>query len=88
MAPLFREWLEIHYPERAGKVMSVVRQMRGGCDYDPAFLTRMKPRGAWAELFGARFRHACRRAGIAKQRAALDTTRFRPPAADGQLNLL
>lgn len=88
VAPLFREWLEVHYPERAGKVMAIVQSIRGGRDNDPSFGTRMKPRGVWADLFRARFRLACKRAGISKARYALDCAHFRPPPAGGQLRLL
>lgn len=88
VAPLFREWLAVHYPERAGKVMSIVRQMRGGRDNDPDFHSRMNPQGVWADLFRARFRLACRKAGIGKAKFELDCSRFRPPQSDGQLSLL
>lgn len=88
VAPLFREWLEVHYPDRAGKVMSIVRSIRGGKDNDPDFFTRMKPAGVWAELFRARFRLACRRAGLGKAKFELDCSQFRPPETGGQLRLL
>jgi DNA repair photolyase len=88
VAPLFREWLSVHFPERGDKVMSIVRSIRGGRDNDPDFFTRMKPIGVWADLFRARFRVACKRAGIANERIELDCTRFRPPAAGGQMWLL
>lgn len=88
VAPLFREWLAVHYPERAGKVMSIVRQMRGGRDNDPNFHSRFNPQGVWADLFRARFKLACRKAGIGKRRFELDCSRFRPPQIDGQLSLL
>jgi DNA repair photolyase len=88
VAALFREWLAVHYPERAGKVMSIVREMRGGRDNDPNFHSRMNPQGVWADLFRARFRIACRKAGIGKAKFELDCSRFRPPQSDGQLSLL
>ena len=90
VAPLFREWLSVHYPERGDKVMSIVRSIRGGRDNDPDFNTRMKPSGVWADLFRARFRVACRRAGIGdgKAKFALDCSRFRAPTTGGQLRLL
>jgi DNA repair photolyase len=88
VAPLFREWLAVHYPERSGKVMSIVREMRGGRDNDPNFHSRMNPQGVWADLIRARFRVACRKAGIGKARFELDCSRFRPPQPDGQLSLL
>ena len=88
VAPLFREWLDVHFPERAGKVMSIVQSVRNGRDNDPGFFTRMKPTGVWADLFRARFRLACRRAGIEKGRFTLRTDAFRPPEIAGQLRLL
>ncbi len=88
VAPLFREWLAVHFPDRAGKVMSIVREMRGGRDNDPNFHSRFNPQGVWADLFRARFQIACRKAGIGKARFELDCTRFRPPQSDGQLSLL
>ena len=88
VAPLFREWLDVHYPERAGKVMSIVRSIRSGRDNDPDFFTRMKPSGVWAELFRTRFRIACKRAGIGNRKLELDCSRFRKPATDGQMHLL
>ncbi|MEL6529375.1 MAG: PA0069 family radical SAM protein [Pseudomonadota bacterium] len=88
VAPLFREWLNVHYPDRAGKVMSIVRSIRGGRDNDPDFFTRMKPSGVWADLFRARFRVACRKAGIGKAKYELDCSQFRPPEVGGQMRLL
>ena len=88
VAPLFREWLATHFPERAAKVMSIVQSIRQGRDNDPNFFSRMRPTGVWADLFRARFRIACKRHGIAQTRFALDCSRFTRPSADGQLSLL
>jgi DNA repair photolyase len=91
VAPLFREWLEVHYPERASKVMSIVRSMRGGRDNDPNFHTRMRPNGVWADMFRARFRLACKRLGVGHGKTAprfeLDCSSFRPPEVGGQMRL-
>jgi DNA repair photolyase len=87
VAPLFREWLSVHFPERGDKVMSIVRSIRGGRDNDPGFFSRMKPSGVWADLMRARFRLARKRAGIDNPRFELDCSQFRPPAANGQLAL-
>jgi len=87
VAPLFREWLDVHYPQRAGKVMSIVRSIRGGRDNDPNFGTRMKPTGVWADLFRRRFTIACKRAGIGGHRFELDCSRFRAPRIGGQMDL-
>ncbi|MEM6907691.1 MAG: PA0069 family radical SAM protein [Pseudomonadota bacterium] len=92
VAPLFREWLDVHYPERAGKVMSIVRSIRanenGPRDNDPDFFSRMQPKGVWADLFHTRFKVACRKAGIDKHAFKLDCSRFRPPEVGGQIRLL
>lgn len=88
VAPLFREWLEVHYPERAGKVMSIVRSIRSGRDNDPDFFTRMKPSGVWADLFRARFRVACRKAGLGDTKMELDCSQFRQPELGGQMRLI
>lgn len=88
VAPLFREWLAVHFPERGDKVMSVIRSIRGGRDNDPDFFTRMRPSGVWADLFRARFRLARKRAGMRKMRFELDCTQFRAPETGNQLRLL
>jgi DNA repair photolyase len=55
VAPLFRAWLDEHFPDRADKVMNIIRSMRGGKDNDPNWFTRMQGSGPWAELLRARF---------------------------------
>ena len=85
---LFRAWLDAHYPQRAAHVMSLVQAMRGGRDNDPRFGTRMRGEGVYADLIGRRFRLACRRLGLEPRASApLDTSRFRPPPPNGQLEL-
>jgi DNA repair photolyase len=76
---LFRDWLAQHYPLRAAHVMSLVQQIRGGRDNDPAFGSRMRGEGQFAELIGHRFKLACKRLGLNNERPRLDTSRFRPP---------
>lgn len=88
VAPLFREWLDAHFPDRAGKVMATIRSIRGGRDNDPDFFTRMRPQGVWADLFRRRFRVAATRLGITGPKVDLDCTQFRRPSLDGQLSLL
>ena len=86
---LFKEWLAVHAPLKAGHVMSLVRQMRGGRDYDSTWGRRMTGQGAYAEMIGKRFRVACRRLGLGRRDWSLDTSRFRPPPRPGdQLSLL
>jgi DNA repair photolyase len=88
VAPLFKEWLATHYPLKAEHVMSLVRQMRGGKDYDSTFGVRQRGTGSFAELLGKRFELACERLGLnAGRRGGLDTTRFRPPRSGPQLAL-
>jgi DNA repair photolyase len=88
---LFRDWLAQHYPLRAEHVMSLVQQMRGGRDNDPAFGSRMRGQGLFADLIARRFELACKRLGLNEDRTLrLDTARFRPPkapAAERQLDL-
>ncbi|MFA7603763.1 MAG: PA0069 family radical SAM protein [Novosphingobium sp.] len=88
VAPLFREWLQVHYPDRAAKVMHIVRSIRGGRDNDPDFFSRMKPHGVWADLFRTRFRLACKRLGMNRVGIDLNVSDFRRPSLDGQLSLL
>ncbi len=85
---LFREWLHAHFPDRAVRVMSLVRQMRNGRDYDPAWGKRQKGEGPYAKLIADRFARASRRLGLNQPRLPLDTTQFRRPLdAGGQPDL-
>ncbi|MEM8695123.1 MAG: PA0069 family radical SAM protein [Pseudomonadota bacterium] len=79
IAPLFRAWLDEHYPDRAGKVMNIVRSIRQGRDNDPRFFTRMRGAGPWAELIRTRFIKACRKHGLNQERISLRSDLFRPP---------
>ena len=90
VAPLFRDWLDAHFPLRAAHIMSIVQQIRGGRDYDSTFGTRMSGEGAFADLIEARFARMCKRLGFNPERAPLDTRHFRPPRPPGpqQLELL
>ena len=84
---VWREWLQLHYPERAAHVMSLIRQMRGGKDYDSGFGTRMRGEGPFAQLLAARFAKAHARLGYGRL-PALDGTRFiapRRPSPQGDL---
>ena len=78
LAPLFRQWLELHYPQRADRVMARVQDMRGGKDYDSSFASRMKGQGLWADLLKQRFEKTCARLGLNRQRVELDLSLFRP----------
>ena len=80
---LFREWLQAERPDRAARVMSLVRQMRGGKDYDPHWAQRMKGSGPVADLVRQRCRRACTALGLATERSPLRTDLFRPPPRAG-----
>jgi DNA repair photolyase len=86
---LFREWLEEKEPGRAKHVMSLIRQMRGGKDYDSQWHTRMKGTGPYAEMIARRFHMAVKRLGLNQERSPLSVDKFRrPPRAGDQLRLL
>jgi DNA repair photolyase len=88
VAPLFRDWLQVHFPDRVGKVMSIVRSIREGRDNDPNFFQRMRGSGPWADLIRTRFKIAARKHGLNQMRIALRSDLFVPPRSDGQLSLL
>ncbi|KRD73540.1 PA0069 family radical SAM protein [Lysobacter sp. Root983] len=78
---IWREWLGLHYPDRAEHVMSLVQQMSGGKDYDSAYGTRMRGTGPFAQLIEQRFAKAWRRIGYGRL-PGLDTGQFVPPRPD------
>jgi len=87
---LFRDWLAEHFPDRAAHVMSLIRDMRCGRDYDSKFGARMRGTGPIAELLRSRFKMACKRVGLnSGSREMPDRTQlFRPPLRAGsQLSL-
>lgn len=86
VAPLFKAWLDTHFPERADKVMNIIRSIRDGRENDPAFFTRMRGTGPWAELMRTRFRIASRKLGLNRDRIILRTDFFHPPE-DRQMRL-
>jgi DNA repair photolyase len=85
--PLFQQWLEQHFPERKGRVLARLREMRGGKDNDARFGTRMTGQGVWAQLLARRLQRVCDRLGLNRERIALDYSAFRRPTADGQAAL-
>ena len=87
VAPLFRAWLEQHYPDRAGKVMATINSLRGGKDNDPNFFSRMRGQGAWADLLKTRFEKAIQRYGLPQSKFPLRRDLFTPPEG-AQMRLL
>jgi DNA repair photolyase len=88
VAPLFRQWLQAHLPQRAERVINRIRDMREGRDYDADFATRMKGSGVWAGLVRQRFEKACARLGLGRGRFDLRDDLFRKPRLPGpQLDL-
>jgi DNA repair photolyase len=83
IADLFQEWLATDQPNRASRVMSLVRQMRGGKTYDSQWGKRMKGEGPIAALTARRFAVAKARLGIAGKLPPLDLAQFQVPAKSG-----
>ena len=84
ISALFQEWLHEHYPLRADHVLSLVRQCRGGRDYDTRFGHRMRGTGAFADLLEQRFQLACRKFGLSRrEQQNSNCGLFRPPPASG-----
>ncbi|MBB3966445.1 PA0069 family radical SAM protein [Rhizobium metallidurans] len=89
VSPLFRDWLLQHYPDRYRHVMSLVRSMRGGKDYDADFSKRMKGAGPYAWQIARRFEMATKRLGMTRRGMPLRDDLFLPPNGSGvQLSLL
>ncbi|WP_026618461.1 DNA repair photolyase [Ensifer sp. WSM1721] len=89
VSPLFRDWLLRNYPDRYRHVMSLIRSMRGGKDYDAEFGKRMKGSGPYAWQIGRRFELAAKRLGLNLTRRQLRNDIFVPPLGMGvQLSLL
>jgi DNA repair photolyase len=83
--PLFQQWLQAHFPDRAQRVMNRVRDMRGGKDYDASFGSRMRGEGVWADLIRQRFDKTAERLGLGSRAGgfgALDASRFQRPVME------
>ena len=87
VSPLFQQWLDAHLPDRAGKVMAIIRSIREGRDNDPSFFGRMRGSGPWADLMRTRFQIASRKAGLVGYKWQLRSDLFVPPRLDGQISL-
>ncbi|TIS79698.1 MAG: PA0069 family radical SAM protein [Mesorhizobium sp.] len=89
VAPIFKDWLLRHYPDRYRHVMSLIRSMRDGKDYDSEWSKRMKGSGPYAWQIGRRFEIAAKRLGLNAERRSLRTDQFVAAAkATEQLMLL
>ena len=89
VAPIFKDWLLRHYPDRYRHVMSLIRSMRDGKDYDSEWGKRMKGTGPYAWQIGRRFEIAAKRLGLNAERRSLRTDQFVAAAkATEQLMLL
>jgi DNA repair photolyase len=85
---LFHEWLVQHVPDRAARVINLIREMRGGKDYDAQWFQRGRGQGPLADLISQRFRKAAARLGLNTSRPPLRTDLFRPSVSPGgQLRL-
>ncbi|GLR13235.1 radical SAM protein [Chitinimonas prasina] len=87
LAQLFDDWLAQHYPLKRDHVLSVLRQSRGGRYNDARFGKRMRGVGVFADMLSQRFKLARQRLGLDQPTVGLDTSLFRPPRPDGQLDL-
>lgn len=76
---LFEEWLSVHAPNKASRVMTLVRDTRNGKAYDSRFGHRQRGEGAYADLIARRFAAAVKRYGLSTERSDLDTSRFHVP---------
>jgi DNA repair photolyase len=85
---LFREWLIANFPDRYRHVFKLVRDMRGGKDYDSTWGTRMTGKGPIAWMIGRRFEIACERLGFNATSVKTTTEHFRPAGVSEQLKLL
>ncbi|NNE88512.1 MAG: PA0069 family radical SAM protein [Silicimonas sp.] len=88
VAPLFRDWAETHFPDRAARIMGRVRDLHGGQDYDPEWGKRLTGEGHFAQLIAQRFAIATKRLGLAYELPPLRKDLFQCPARKGdQLSL-
>ncbi|MBC7799867.1 MAG: radical SAM protein, partial [Gemmatimonadaceae bacterium] len=85
---VFTAWLQEHVPDRARRVLALIRETRSGDLNDSRFHHRFTGAGPYADLLAQRFGRASRQLGFLG-RDGLDSSQFRPPAAAGdQLSLL
>ncbi|MEP4703900.1 MAG: PA0069 family radical SAM protein [Hyphomicrobiales bacterium] len=83
VSEIFKQWLLEYYPDRYRHVLSLLRSMRGGKDYDMAWGQRMRGRGVYADQIAKRIRLAAKRLGMNPRKEALRTDLFTPPVLPG-----
>lgn len=88
VSPIFKDWLLRHYPDRYRHVMSLVRSMRDGKDYDSEWGKRMKGAGPYAWQIGRRFEIAAKRLGLNIERRTLRTDQFVAAAKENEQLML
>ena len=81
---LFKEWLQENFPDRVNHVFKLIRDMRGGKDYNSTWGKRMKGTGPYAWMIGRRFEAACAKLGLNKDKVTLTAEHFRPPRPQAQ----
>lgn len=85
---LFEDWLKENQPDRAEHVMSLIRSMRGGKEYDATFGQRMRGTGPYAWQISRRIEIACKRLGLSRGGWNVDSSQFRVPGRGKQLDLI
>jgi DNA repair photolyase len=84
---LFQEWLQIHYPQKANRILQRIRDIRSGKLNDSTYGQRMRGQGQYADLIAQRFQLSCKRFGLNKSRYTLDISQFKPPNLPKQMEL-
>jgi DNA repair photolyase len=86
--PIFEEWVARTYPDKAPRIIGLVRQTRGGRMNDSRWGMRMRGEGHYAEGIEKTFRVFRKKHGLDRPLAPLDHSKFRPPRpTNGQLRL-
>ncbi len=84
VSPLVQEWLAAHFPDRAERIMSRLREMHGGKEYDASWHRRMRGEGPYAEIIAKRFDVAIKRLGLKTSAQPMRCDLFRPPVLPGR----
>ena len=84
---LFQEWLQIHYPQKAKRILQRIRDLRSGKLNDSTYGQRMRGQGQYADIIAQRFQLSCKRLGLNKDGYQLDSSQFRPPNMPEQMEL-